>query len=119
MRQGYRDRWVGPGGDHDEADDSLADTARREVREETNVEIRLTGVFYAPDVAIDYGPPAPVPIPMVIFTADSVAGRLAIPAHEVSSGEPEIVDVRWFAADELPEDLVDRERIREHLDRVA
>lgn len=119
VRQGYRDRWVGPGGDHDEDDDSLAETARREVREETNVEIRLTGIFYAGDVAIDYGPPAPVPIPMVIFTAERVGGRLAVPAHRVPSGEPEIEDVRWFGADELPPDLVDRERIREHLERVG
>lgn len=114
VKPGYKDRWEGPGGDQ-EPGESLPETARREVREETNYEVELTGVFYARHVDIDYGPPAPVRIPMAIYTAEPVAGRLAVPAHRVPSGEPEIEDARWFRADELPADLLDRERIREHL----
>lgn len=114
VKPGYKDRWEGPGGDL-EVGETLAETARREVREETNYEVELTGVFYAREVHIDYGPPAPVPIPMVVYTARPVGGRLAVPWNEVPSGEPEIEDARWFGAEALPDDLVDRERIRAHL----
>lgn len=118
VRPGYKDRWEGPGGDQ-ETGEPLAETARREVREETNYEVDLTGVFYAREVAIDYGPPDPVRIPMVVYTAEPVAGRLAVPAHRVPSGEPEIADARWFGADDLPESLLDREPIREHLSTMG
>lgn len=139
VKPGYKDRWEGPGGDLErvarpageprdgraatggsrETWESLAVTARREVYEETNYEVELTGVFYAREVHIDYGPPAPVRIPMVVYTARPVGGRLAVPAHKVPTGEPEIEDARWFSKEELPEDLLDRERIREYLAAMA
>ncbi|WP_255151803.1 NUDIX domain-containing protein [Halorarius halobius] len=137
VKPGYKQRWTGPGGDLERADrpegaprsdrattggsrewESLAETARREVREETNYEVELTGVFYAREVHIDYGPPAPVRIPMVVYTARPVEGRLAVPWNRVPSGEPEIEDARWFAADDLPENLQDRERIRACLEEM-
>ena len=117
VKAGYKDRWTGPGGDL-ERGESLAETARREVREETNYEIELTDVFYAREVHIDYGPPAPVQIPMVVYTATPVSGRLAVPSHKVPSGEPEIEDARWFSKGELPEELVDRERVRAYLEAM-
>lgn len=118
VKAGYKERWTGPGGDL-EVGESLPETARREVREETNYEIELTGVFYAREVHVDYGPPAPVQIPMVVYTARPVDGRLAVPVHKVPSGEPEIEDARWFGAEELPENLQDRERIRAQLESMA
>jgi 8-oxo-dGTP pyrophosphatase MutT (NUDIX family) len=99
-----------------ERGETMAEAAVREVKEETNLDVDLTGVFYARHVDIDYGPPDPVRIPMVVFTAKKVGGRRAVPAHKVPGGEPEIEDVRWFGPDELPEDLTDRELIREYLE---
>lgn len=139
VKAGYKERWTGPGGDLERVErpegeprdgraatgesretfESLVETAKREVREETNYEVDLTGVFYAREVHIDYGPPAPVRIPMVVYVARPVDGRLAVPTHRVPSGEPEIEDARWFGRDELPENLVDRDRIREHLETMA
>lgn len=112
---GYKDNWETPGGDV-ERGETMAEAAVREVKEETNVDVELTGVFYARYVDIDYGPPAPVRIPMVVFTAEKVGGRRAVPAHKVPSGEPEIEDARWFGPDDLPENLTDRELIREYLE---
>lgn len=133
---GYKDRWETPGGDVEcgarpegvprddatatngsrERGETMAEAAVREVKEETNLDVDLTGVFYARHVDIDYGPPDPVRIPMVVFTAKKVGGRRAVPAHKVPGGEPEIEDVRWFGPDELPEDLTDRELIHEYLE---
>jgi ADP-ribose pyrophosphatase YjhB (NUDIX family) len=118
VKPGYKDHWEGPGGDL-EVGESLAETARREVREETNYEVELTGVFYAREVHVDYGPPAPVQIPMVVYTARPVGGRLAVPSHRVASGEPEIEDARWFTKEGLPENLVDRARIRAYLEGMG
>lgn len=118
VKPGYKDRSEGPGGGI-EVGESLAATARREVREETNYEVELTGVFYAREMHIDYGPPEPVRIPMVVYTARPVDGRLAVPAHKVPTGAPEIEDVRWFSKAELPENLLDRERIRAYLEAMA
>ncbi|WP_255198413.1 NUDIX hydrolase [Halorarius litoreus] len=118
VKPGYKDHWEGPGGDL-EVGESLAETAKREVREETNYEVELTGVFYAREVHIDYGPPEPVPIPMTVFTARVADGRLAAPSHRVPSGEPEIEDARWFSKEELPEPLVDAERIYEYLEEMG
>jgi len=113
VERGFAPGWELPGGDHDPGE-TLAETARRETREETNVEVDLTGVLYARELHLDYDPER-VPIPVVVFTAERVEGRRAVPNHQVPSGEPEIVDARWFGPGELPEDLRDRELVREHL----
>lgn len=110
VKQGYRDGWTNPGGAQDPGE-SLAETAVRETREETNIEAEVTGVLYARDFAVDYGGPERVNVPLVVFTGRRVGGRRAAPLVRVSSGEPEIEDVRWFAAERLPEDFRDRERI--------
>ncbi|NIB98230.1 NUDIX domain-containing protein [Halobacterium sp. R2-5] len=110
VRQGYRDGWTNPGGAQDPGE-SLAETAVRETREETNIEAEVTGVLYARDFAVDYGGPERVHVPLVVFTGRRVGGRRAAPLVRVSSGEPEIEDVRWFDAAGLPENFRDRERI--------
>jgi len=110
VQQGYRDGWTNPGGAQDPGE-SLAETAVRETREETNIEAEVTGVLYARDFAVDYGGPERVHVPLVVFTGRRVGGRRAAPLVRVSSGEPEIEDVRWFDAEGLPENFRDRERI--------
>ncbi|WP_435348105.1 NUDIX domain-containing protein [Haloarchaeobius sp. HRN-SO-5] len=111
---GYKDGWMTPGGAQDPGE-TLAETAVRETYEETNIEAEITGVFYHRDFAIDYGHDELVRVPLVVFTGRRVGGRRATPSHRVPSGEPEITDVDWFAPDELPDGLTDRERIRDHL----
>ncbi|WP_435360035.1 NUDIX hydrolase [Haloarchaeobius sp. DFWS5] len=112
---GYKDGWITPGGAQDEGE-TLAETAVRETREETNVETAITGICYHRDFAIDYGHDELIRVPLVVFVGEKLGGRRATPAHRVPSGEPEITDVAWFGPDELPEDLQDRERIREILE---
>jgi 8-oxo-dGTP pyrophosphatase MutT (NUDIX family) len=114
VKQGYRDGWTNPGGAQDPGE-SLAETAVRETREETNIEAEVTGVLYARDFAIDYGGPERVHVPLVVFTGRRVGGSRAAPLVRVSSGEPEIEDVRWFDAESLPADFRDRELILELL----
>lgn len=113
VERGFAPGWELPGGDH-EPGETLAATALRETREETNVEAELTGVLYARELHLDYDP-ARVPLPVVVFTAERVGGRRAVPTHRVPSGEPEIVDARWFGPEELPESLRDRDLVREYL----
>lgn len=114
VERGFAPGWENPSGDH-EPGETLAETALRETREETNIEAELTGLLYVRELHIDYGPPAPVPIPVAVFTAERAGGRRAVPNHRVPSGEPEIVEAEWFGPDELPEGMRDRERIREYL----
>jgi len=114
VEQGYREGWTNPGGAQDPGE-SLAETAVRETREETNIEAEVTGVLYARDFAIDYGGPERVHVPLVVFTGRRVGGSRAAPLVRVSSGEPEIEDVRWFDAESLPADFRDRELILELL----
>lgn len=91
--------WSEPSGKH-EADERFAETARRETREETGVQVELTGVFRARITTArdeaDPDRPAVVRL-MVYFTAEPVAG-----SAKPQPGETEAVD--WF--DELPEDVL-------------
>jgi len=92
VRQAYRRRWGIPGGLL-ERGESTADAARREVREEVGLDVVLMG---EPAVVVD-----PVPQRVdVIYRARPVAGA---DLDAVGPGSPEIVEVRWFSADALPE----------------
>lgn len=85
------DGWSDPGGKR-EADESFEDAARREVREETGVECRLTGVLEAHvlRLAHESDPDRPELVSLiVVFEAEHVAGD---PRPEVG----EIAAVRWF-----------------------
>jgi NAD+ diphosphatase len=71
-----------------EPGESLEDCVRREVREEAGVELK----------SIRYFGSQPWPFPnslMVGFTAEYAGG-------EITMDEKEIVDARWFTADQLP-----------------
>lgn len=112
VRQGYGkgDAWMNPGGAQDRGE-PLVETAVRETLEETNIEAEPTGVLYARDFAIDYGGPERVHVPVVVFTGRRVDGRRAAPLVRVSTGEPEIEDVQWFAGDDLPANFRDSDLI--------
>jgi 8-oxo-dGTP pyrophosphatase MutT (NUDIX family) len=92
VRQCYRTRWGLPGGLLQKRE-SAHDAVLREVREEIGIEVRLLGEAA---VVVD-GPARRVDI---IFR-----GQLVDPAdaETVRPTSPEIDEVRWFQAAELPE----------------
>jgi 8-oxo-dGTP diphosphatase len=92
VRTSYRSRWGVPGGLLQRGEEP-ADGARREVTEEVGLAIELVG---EPTVVVD-PPPQRIDI---IYRA-----RLADPtgSSEPRVGTPEIIEARWFRADELPE----------------
>jgi 8-oxo-dGTP pyrophosphatase MutT (NUDIX family) len=92
VRHSYRRRWGTPGGllNRGETPDVAA---RREVEEEVGLDVELVG---EPVVVVDPGPRRVD----VIYRAKPAAGAEAGSAQPVS---PEIVEVRWFPADTLPE----------------
>lgn len=107
----YNDNaWESPGGAV-EPGDSLPETARKEVREETGVEVELTGLLYTRLVAYDYGHPEVAYLPMAVFTAEPVGGTLTAGGNTLPDGRDEIADVAWFEPGELPEGTLDREWI--------
>lgn len=99
VRERDREGWSEPSGKH-EPGETLAGTARREVREETGVDVALHGVALAQRaVTVDeHGPDRPPIHRLVVVFAASVAGGTARP------GEPGIEAVDWFH--EPPENLL-------------
>jgi len=92
VRHAYRQRWGVPGGLLQRGEEP-ADAARREVAEEVGLAIELLG---EPAVVVDA---APQRIDLV-FRARPAAGA---DLDAVAPGSPEIIEVRWFARDHLPE----------------
>jgi len=92
VRLAYRKHWGVPGGLVQRGEDS-ADAARREVFEEVGLAIDLIG---EPAVVVE---PEPQRVD-VIYKARPVPG---IDPGIASPQSPEIVEVRWFARDSLPE----------------
>ncbi len=92
VRLSYRHRWGVPGGLLKRGEDP-ADAAHREVLEEVGVEIDLVG---EPAVVVD----AEARRVDLIFRARL---RRSADAANAAPGSPEIVEARWFPADQLPE----------------
>lgn len=65
--------WETPGG-AGELDEVPAETARRETLEETGIESEMTGVLFARLMNVDLGGPDPLPIPVIVFTAEPTGG---------------------------------------------
>lgn len=95
VRERDADGWSEPAGKH-EPGESLAATARREVREETAVDCDVTGVVLA-QRAVHVAPDRPPLDRLVVtFDADYVAGE----ARPAESG---VESVRWV--EDHPDDL--------------
>jgi ADP-ribose pyrophosphatase YjhB (NUDIX family) len=92
VRLSYRERWGVPGGLLKRGEDP-ATAARREVREEVGLEVELLG---EPAVVVD-GAAQRVDL---VYRARLASGQDPAAAQP---GSPEIVEARWFPANELPE----------------
>jgi ADP-ribose pyrophosphatase YjhB (NUDIX family) len=94
--------WSDPGGKH-EPDERLEETARRETREETGVEVELADVWQAHRIEVrDEAHDAqsdrpPIHRLIVVFDGEYVSG-------EPRPQEGEIAEVRWWS--ERPDDLL-------------
>jgi 8-oxo-dGTP pyrophosphatase MutT (NUDIX family) len=103
------DWWCLPGGAVDPGD-TFTGAAIREAREETGLEveiIRLLGAYTEPDVCIVYPDGNRVQIASLNFLVRPVGGSLI----EVNE---ETAELRWFARDELPANLLPT-----HIHRIA
>lgn len=97
--KGAPDTWGTPGGGH-EPPETLAETARREVREETGIECSLTGIYWARQktVVLKSDPSQRLSMLTVEFEAEYERGTLTI-------SDPDILEAKWFS--EPPEIVTD------------
>lgn len=89
VRHSYRDRWGFPGGLLNRGE-APADAARREAREECDVEILVVD---EPAVVVE---PSARRVDVVFRCTTDEPGR-------ARANPPEVTDVGWFAPDALPE----------------
>ena len=83
-----RGKWNLPAG-HVDANETIQDAAKREIKEESGANVELTGVCQIGNRKIENDV-----FVSVIFTAKLVGG-------EINYDENEIMDVRWFSYDEI------------------
>jgi ADP-ribose pyrophosphatase YjhB (NUDIX family) len=102
----YRGSWTLPAG-YQEVDESIETTAVREVREETGLVVRLTGLLDVMTTTDDPRKPAI----LVVYEAEEVDGDL-LPGSDAN-------EVGFHALDDLPEPVgfVNHRRILERLRR--
>ena len=93
------DEWGIPGGGH-EPGETMEETARREVREETGIECAITDVHFArrKTVRLETNPDERFSLLTVVFDAKYESGTISI-------GDDEVLEARWF--EERPEHLLD------------
>jgi len=86
--------WCLPGGSV-EADESLAQAAIRETREEVGLDVRLTRLvgLYSRNGWLVHG------LHVAVFAAEIIGGELAYL-------DGEVLEAHWFAADEIPEAML-------------
>ncbi len=85
-----------------EPGETLEETARREIREETGLEmgdLTFLGVFAGPEFCYQYPNGDQVCDVNIVYLAEQVTGQLMSSDHE------ETLELRYFALDQLPENL--------------
>ena len=91
--EGAPDRWGTPGGGH-EPGETLAETARREVREETGVDPEFAGVFRARrKTVVDESNPERRFLLLTVW----FEGAVTESEPQLDVGDEEVVAARWFA----------------------
>lgn len=93
------DTWGLPGGGY-EPDESLVETARREVREETGVGVRITGVWKLTHRTVRHrdDPDRAFHVFDVWFEAEPVAADPTVTLDpDAGQDDEEILEARWFA----------------------
>jgi len=118
---GHSPEWEPPGGkgevprtsknasggcrERGEKDESVAETAERETREETGIECEATDLLFTETLRFDYGNGVPIPVLQAGFVARRVGGYIQ-PAAAATE------NVSWFAPEEVPDGTQFAEEIR-------
>jgi ADP-ribose pyrophosphatase YjhB (NUDIX family) len=108
VEQSSIDTWVLPGGEV-EPDESLREGARRELHEESGIDVDYEGLGILGEVTFHCDGHETWGV-LPIFE-----GEATVTEPEVADPDGEIVDARWF--DTLPENTRDRAILREWRDR--
>ena len=97
--KGVPDEWGVPGGGH-EPRETMEETARREVREETGVECTIVDVNFArrKTIVLESDPDEQYYMLTVIFDAECEEGTISI-------NDDEILEAKWLA--QPPENILD------------
>ncbi|MFC7137815.1 NUDIX hydrolase [Halobaculum litoreum] len=103
--EGSPNEWGIPGGGH-KPGETMEETTRREVREETGVECTITGVNYArrKTIVLTPNPDERYYMLTVIFNVEYDGGSISI-------SDEEVLEAKWFS--EPPENVLDL--VEEHV----